>query len=309
MKKYYILSLLLAAFQINAQVLITKFPLAAGESKTPDPSAILEIRSKDKGMLLPTVALTSRTDQSTVANPVEGTMVFNTSVYNATTHPNIPTIKPALAIWDGAKWLFTYNKDNVELDLDKVRNYTGDNGTTTATFSSFSAPPSYSFGDLLSSDSGWQVIINSDNWTKKPSFEFDYTAAEQKLIVDVEGIAQINNSGNDGRFQYVVGIFIDNKLAAVKKFYSQSLSGQCTFNKYNVRGIVIEDTSNTILNKSAGQTYNIKIAVRAMPVPNNNYNRLAFGTAATGGSYNCSNINTDTARSYANVLTIERKNP
>lgn len=43
----------------------------------PDPSAMLQINSKNKGMLLPSVALASSTDQATIPNPAEGLIVWN----------------------------------------------------------------------------------------------------------------------------------------------------------------------------------------------------------------------------------------
>ncbi|STC99676.1 hypothetical protein [Chryseobacterium carnipullorum] len=43
----------------------------------PDPSAMLQINSKNKGILLPSVALVSSTDQITVQNPAEGLIVWN----------------------------------------------------------------------------------------------------------------------------------------------------------------------------------------------------------------------------------------
>ncbi|PIF45609.1 trimeric autotransporter adhesin [Chryseobacterium sp. 52] len=44
---------------------------------SPDPSAMLQINSKNKGMLLPSIALASSTDQLTIPNPAEGLMVWN----------------------------------------------------------------------------------------------------------------------------------------------------------------------------------------------------------------------------------------
>ncbi|WP_223608141.1 hypothetical protein [Chryseobacterium sp. OSA05B] len=43
----------------------------------PDPSAMLQINSKNKGMLLPSIALASSTDQTTIQNPAEGLIVWN----------------------------------------------------------------------------------------------------------------------------------------------------------------------------------------------------------------------------------------
>ncbi|MGB1294240.1 MAG: hypothetical protein ACPG6V_02085 [Flavobacteriales bacterium] len=43
---------------------------------SPDESAILEVKSNDKGILIPTVALTSFTDITTIENPADGLMVY-----------------------------------------------------------------------------------------------------------------------------------------------------------------------------------------------------------------------------------------
>lgn len=43
----------------------------------PDPSSMLQVSSNNKGMLLPSIALKSSTDQVTIANPAEGLIVWN----------------------------------------------------------------------------------------------------------------------------------------------------------------------------------------------------------------------------------------
>lgn len=45
----------------------------------PDPSAILEVKAKGKGVLLPQINLQSVTDQATIANPAQSLLVFNTN--------------------------------------------------------------------------------------------------------------------------------------------------------------------------------------------------------------------------------------
>ncbi|MCL9804713.1 hypothetical protein NAT51_04215 [Flavobacterium amniphilum] len=47
---------------------------------TPDPSAILHLESNSKGLLLPRIALTSKTDAATIASPVAGLLVYNTGL-------------------------------------------------------------------------------------------------------------------------------------------------------------------------------------------------------------------------------------
>lgn len=46
---------------------------------TPDPSAMLDIVSTNKGLLIPRVALTSTTDVTTIPSPVTSLMVYNTN--------------------------------------------------------------------------------------------------------------------------------------------------------------------------------------------------------------------------------------
>ncbi|KAA5828108.1 hypothetical protein FPF71_04545 [Algibacter amylolyticus] len=47
---------------------------------TVDASAMLEVHADDKGVLFPNVALVSNTDQTTVANPADGLLIYNTGL-------------------------------------------------------------------------------------------------------------------------------------------------------------------------------------------------------------------------------------
>lgn len=67
---------------------------------TPDPSAVLDITSTDKGLLVPRVALVSTVSQSPVTAPATGLVVFNTATAGAA--PN--NVTPGFYFWDGAKW-------------------------------------------------------------------------------------------------------------------------------------------------------------------------------------------------------------
>jgi hypothetical protein len=71
---------------------------------TPDPSAMLEIRADNKGLLIPLVALTGPTDATTIPNPATSLLVYNTNTaggltpgyyYNAGT-PASPNWVPLL---------------------------------------------------------------------------------------------------------------------------------------------------------------------------------------------------------------------
>lgn len=98
MKNYLLLSFILISFNLLAQVGIN--------TNSPDPSSILDIKSTNKGVLIPRVTLKGTNDVTTIANPVLGLMVFNTTASdNGTpTDTSDDVIAKAFYYWDSAKW-------------------------------------------------------------------------------------------------------------------------------------------------------------------------------------------------------------
>ncbi|GHV07553.1 hypothetical protein FACS1894160_0330 [Bacteroidia bacterium] len=75
-------------------------------------SAILEINAADKGVLLPRVALTSNTDNTTVPNPALGLLVYNTGTgVSPTTGPYTVT---GYLFWSGSSWKTIDNFEAVQ---------------------------------------------------------------------------------------------------------------------------------------------------------------------------------------------------
>ncbi len=68
---------------------------------TPSPSAILEINTPNKGLLIPRVTLTGINDLSTIANPAIGLMVLNT--VNANSGINQVTANQ-IYVFNGVNW-------------------------------------------------------------------------------------------------------------------------------------------------------------------------------------------------------------
>ena len=64
---------------------------------TRDTSAILNVISSNKGILLPRVTLTSPTDSATIPHPSVGLLVYNTGA-----DPDFPTV--GYLFWDGSEW-------------------------------------------------------------------------------------------------------------------------------------------------------------------------------------------------------------
>lgn len=78
MKKIFFLPILLVSALAFSQVGIN--------TSAPDSSSALDIKSTNKGLLIPRVALTGKTDLTTIPNPANALLVYNTS--NAGISPN-----------------------------------------------------------------------------------------------------------------------------------------------------------------------------------------------------------------------------
>ena len=88
MKHLFILIFLLSALTTRAQTGIG--------TTSPDASAKLEVNSSNKGFLPPRVTLTSQTDNTTIANPATGLLVYNTG--------NNPNLVAGYYYWNGSNW-------------------------------------------------------------------------------------------------------------------------------------------------------------------------------------------------------------
>jgi hypothetical protein len=95
MKRHLFLSLVvlvsgIMTYQLPAQVAIN----STGAS--PDGSAILDVKSGSKGMLVPRVTLSSTSDQSTIPSPALSLLVYNTATAG--------DVVPGYYYWNGTKW-------------------------------------------------------------------------------------------------------------------------------------------------------------------------------------------------------------
>jgi hypothetical protein len=68
---------------------------------TPDPSAMLEVKSADKGFLPPRVALSETNSAAPVISPAAGLLIYNTA--NAGSSPN--NVTPGYYYWNGISWI------------------------------------------------------------------------------------------------------------------------------------------------------------------------------------------------------------
>ena len=91
-------NLLLSFIMVWCASLISQAQVSVNtDNSDPDPAAMLDVKSTDKGMLIPRVALVSTTDPISINKP-NGLLVWNTS-----TTGNYP--EPGFYYWDGSDWV------------------------------------------------------------------------------------------------------------------------------------------------------------------------------------------------------------
>lgn len=92
-------------------------------TENPHKSAVLDINSNDKGFLAPHIALVSKTDRTTIPNPADGIMVYNTNTIagNAQT-----ALSPGLVYWQTNEWKQAKVSTAIEItENDRLISYLG----------------------------------------------------------------------------------------------------------------------------------------------------------------------------------------
>jgi len=69
-RTFFIIIVLLTTYSLEAQVSISS------DGSDPDPSAMLDVKSTDLGMLIPRMTITQRDE---ISNPADGLLIFNTT--------------------------------------------------------------------------------------------------------------------------------------------------------------------------------------------------------------------------------------
>ena len=97
MKKIFVLSLLTfitVTFSFAQNVAIN------ADATLPNSSAMLDVKSTSKGMLIPRVALTGTNDGTTIPSPATSLLVYNTANITGT-----QGVTPGYYYWTGAAWV------------------------------------------------------------------------------------------------------------------------------------------------------------------------------------------------------------
>lgn len=187
-----------------------------------DPSAILEVKATDKGILTPRVALlsTDNTD-APIQNPAAGLFVFNTATSPSGT--NVATaISPGFYYFDGSRWQRIFN-NGFALEFKQTAELMGivtsealpipglDTGDFTVPFKGtyqIKVTAYYTAGDPINNtDAACQgdfrlYQVDSDN--SRNFLEMTYVTSESKYIDTAVG--EFNNLGNQYTFLHNIDL-------------------------------------------------------------------------------------------------------
>ena len=142
--------------------------------------------------------------------------------------------------------------------------------------------PSFSLGSGVS---GWTDL--------NVSTTISVTKSTNLNLVTVEGMSQIDNTANASSYQFAIGIFVDNQLKVVRKFFGYSTNATCLWKKFNVSGV--------FENLSVGN-HVVKVYAYNLPKLSNNYSNITYGGAS---SSSCNNLNEEMARIYLTAQLSE----
>lgn len=110
MKNVFLIFLMMSLFfvsELKAQVGIG--------TTTPHESAVLDVQSDNKGVLIPRIVLEITTSATPINNPENGLMVYNTKDTN--------DVVPGFYYWESTKWIKI--QDNNDVSLVNTTTYSG----------------------------------------------------------------------------------------------------------------------------------------------------------------------------------------
>jgi len=156
------------------------------DASTPNSSAMLDVQSTTKGMLIPRVVLTSATDASTIASPATSLLVYNTAT--AGTYPD--NVVPGFYYWDGTKWNSIIRQTGVLAFADFYAIMPSDNTTSVAPGAAVAFPNT-------GPTSGGSDITNTSSTTFQLSAIGTYMVSWQVSVTEPGQLAlKLNDTEN-----------------------------------------------------------------------------------------------------------------
>lgn len=148
MKKICLITIIIFLF-VNSRITAQNIGIS-DVTHVPDTSAVLDVYSTSKGMLMPRVALTSTTDSITVTSPVSSLLLYNTATADDVT--------PGYYFWNGSNWVRLANGEGRLNNVTKTADATL---TKTETMVLASNDITLTLPVVTSADDGLSVVIKN----------------------------------------------------------------------------------------------------------------------------------------------------
>lgn len=212
--------LLIGSVKTKAQVIIEE----SGTNSSPHPAAVLDLRSENKGLLLPNVSLSNVNALTVMTNPTEdekyqakGMLVYNTNV-NLTGGNGT-----GIYVWNGTRWNLAFSKDEMDVDLDDYISVNPADGD-------YSLSGNYCY-DVFKSDGGTSCGNLSERSNSFASgHEFTYSLLTSQVINNLKFIVVDSNS-----------------IKITKGITTQQISktGKLTF-KHDIKNLFVSGEKKTV---------------------------------------------------------------
>lgn len=257
MKNLYLYMLMITSM-LTAQVGIN--------TRTPHPSASLDIRSSNKGVSFPKVFLQGRNDITAVPNPKESLIIYNTN--------GSVGGKEGFYYWDGTKWEYLFTDINQENLMNQMKYYSS-NSSTAFTFTRNSPNQFLGYSAHTSGET-----LNTSQWTVIPALTKSIVIdrPQNDLLLNINGMYQANNgaANNTGGITSTIGFFVDDQLIDVKPLYLDFQS-PCSYRQFMIYGIA---------NNLTPGNHTVKFAIRNVSAPNISGLTVTYG----GPNASCSSL-------------------
>ena len=244
----------------------------------------LQNESKARGFMLPSVALTSDTDNTTIPNAPHTLTVYRTSGLKGFFYwDDLSTLK---------SWRRAYDQPGVLQLIVPVKNDVNSSTSGASQSSGTGTATAYTTG-LTTGESP-----TAHSWVLVPGLSktINIYSAANSITVSASGMLQVNNTTttSDQTHSYAVGIFVNNKLFSVRTYIASGDSGMsCLGQSFDIKAN---------LENIPVDTYQINVyaITRARLSPTTGTAEVLTWAAPASG---CSNLNTFITRNNLAVQT------
>ncbi len=256
---------------------------------TPDPSSVLDIKSANKGILLPSVAVTSLTDNVTIASPADGLMIWNNGLGGLA--------DTGLYYWNNQKWnrisIAGTPATIVSASSGNAWNNSATNGGNNTGSGTNLSLGTNTYDDLIFKvNSVKSGRLGTDN---SISLGLGANAGQNGIAIGVSGSAYQGVSiGNEASVTANDGLAVGNKAFAAA-YKSNAIGYNAKTNKNESTAVGNNSFADGFQSTAVG--YNAKTTANESSALGNNSEAAGFQSVALGYSAR-TNLNSETAVGY-----------